>query len=46
MNPSNDDPQVIEPLDHGESGLGEFSSGKLATWTTGDYSEWSQLHRE
>ena len=26
-NPGNDDPQVIEPLDHEQSGLGEFSSG-------------------
>ncbi|WP_433629225.1 SOS response-associated peptidase [Halomicrococcus sp. NG-SE-24] len=26
-NPSNDDPSVIEPLDHEQSGLGEFSSG-------------------
>ena len=26
-NPQNDDPQVIEPLDHEQSGLGEFSSG-------------------
>ena len=26
-NHGNDDPQVIEPLDHGKSGLGEFSSG-------------------
>jgi len=25
-NPGNDDPQVIEPLDHEQSGLGEFSS--------------------
>jgi len=24
-NPGNDDPQVIEPLDHEQSGLGEFS---------------------
>ena len=26
-NPGNDEPQVIAPLDHGQSGLGEFSSG-------------------
>lgn len=26
-NPGNDNPQVIEPLDHEQSGLGEFSSG-------------------
>jgi len=26
-NPGNDDPQVIEPLNHEQSGLGEFSSG-------------------
>jgi len=26
-NPGNDDPQVIDPLDHEQSGLGEFSSG-------------------
>jgi len=26
-NPGNDDSQVIEPLDHEQSGLGEFSSG-------------------
>ena len=26
-NPGNDDPLVIEPLDHDQSGLGEFSSG-------------------
>ena len=26
-NPGNDDPQIIEPLDHEQSGLGEFSSG-------------------
>lgn len=26
-NPGNDDPTVIEPLDHEQSGLGEFSSG-------------------
>ncbi len=26
-NPGNDDPRVIEPLDHEQSGLGEFSSG-------------------
>jgi putative SOS response-associated peptidase YedK len=26
-NPDNDDPQIIEPLDHEQSGLGEFSSG-------------------
>ena len=26
-NPGNDDPQIIEPLDHGQSGLDEFSSG-------------------
>ena len=26
-NPGNDDPQVIEPLDHEQSGLGKFSSG-------------------
>jgi hypothetical protein len=26
-NPGNDDPLVIEPLDHEQSGLGEFSSG-------------------
>ena len=25
-NPGNNDPQVIEPLDHEQSGLGEFSS--------------------
>ncbi len=25
-NPGNDDPQIIEPLDHEQSGLGEFSS--------------------
>jgi len=25
-NSGNDDPQVIEPLDHEQSGLGEFSS--------------------
>ncbi len=25
-NPGNDDPEVIEPLDHEQSGLGEFSS--------------------
>jgi putative SOS response-associated peptidase YedK len=26
-NPGTDDPHVIEPLDHEQSGLGEFSSG-------------------
>ncbi len=26
-NPANNDPSVIEPLDHEQSGLGEFSSG-------------------
>jgi putative SOS response-associated peptidase YedK len=26
-NPGNDDPEVIEPLDHKQSGLGEFGSG-------------------
>jgi len=25
-NPGNDEPQVIEPLDHGQSGLDAFSS--------------------